>query len=35
MPMSKRNRPVLVGEQNLYGSDPHFALYPSPDGEGA
>jgi len=25
-------RVKLVGEANLYGSDPHFALYPSPEG---
>lgn len=25
-------KPVLVGESNPYGSDPEFALYPSPEG---
>ncbi len=25
-------RPLLVGESNPYGSDPYFALYPSPEG---
>lgn len=25
-------RAVLVGEQNPYGGDPEFALYPAPDG---
>jgi hypothetical protein len=25
-------RPLIVGEHNPYGSDPHFALYPAPAG---
>lgn len=25
-------RPLLVGESNPYGADPHFALYPEPRG---
>lgn len=25
-------KPLLVGESNPYGSDPHFALYPRPKG---
>ncbi len=25
-------KPVLIGESNPYGADPHFALYPVPDG---
>lgn len=25
-------KPLLVGEANPYGGDPHFALYPAPDG---
>lgn len=25
-------RPILVGEDNPYGGDPYFALYPAPDG---
>lgn len=38
MPVSRRTanrtapRPTLVGEQNPYGDDPHFALYPAPAG---
>ncbi len=34
MPVAKRRRPkpLLVGEQNPYGDDPYFALYPAPDG---
>lgn len=34
MPVSKRTivKPLIVGEHNPYGSDPHFALYPAPDG---
>jgi hypothetical protein len=27
----RTNRVVLVGESNLYGADPNYALYPSPD----
>lgn len=26
------NLPIIVGESNPYGADPHFALYPEPDG---
>lgn len=26
------NKPIIVGESNPYGSDPDFALYPSPPG---
>lgn len=26
------NKPLLVGEQNPYGGDPQFALYPAPEG---
>ncbi len=25
-------KPILVGEQNPYGADPYYALYPAPDG---
>ena len=37
MPKSRRTsappvRPLLVGEQNPYGGDPEYALYPAPDG---
>lgn len=32
MPASPRSKPLLVGESNPYRSDPHFALYPAPDG---
>ena len=32
MPVSPRHKPLLVGESNPYGGDPHFALYPAPDG---
>lgn len=32
MPASDESRPMLVGEDNPYGGDPHFALYPAPDG---
>jgi hypothetical protein len=32
MPTAKRAKPLLVGEQNPYGGDPYFALYPSPEG---
>lgn len=30
--LPKRLKPVLVGEQNPYGGDPRFALYPAPNG---
>ncbi len=26
------SKPLLIGESNPYGSDPYFALYPSPEG---
>ena len=32
MPVSRLSKPLLVGESNPYGSDPHFALYPLPEG---
>lgn len=32
MPVSPLFRPMLVGEDNPYGSDPYYALYPAPDG---
>ena len=35
MPTSTRAqepKPILVGEQNPYGSDPYYVLYPAPDG---
>ena len=32
MPVASRAKVLLVGEANPYGGDPHFALYPSPDG---
>jgi hypothetical protein len=25
-------KPLIIGESNPYGQDPHFALYPAPDG---
>lgn len=30
--MQETVKPLLVGEANPYGGDPHFALYPAPDG---
>lgn len=30
--MERPQKPLLVGEQNPYGGDPYFALYPAPDG---
>lgn len=32
MPGAVSNRVLLLGEQNPYGGDPSFALYPAPDG---
>lgn len=34
MPVSRLNtvRPLLVGEDNPYGADPYYALYPAPRG---
>ena len=32
MPVSRRRKPLLVGESNPYGADPKFALYPAPEG---
>ncbi len=35
MPISKKQtnvKPLLVGEQNPYGGDPEYALYPVPEG---
>lgn len=30
--METQPKPILVGEQNPYGRDPYYALYPAPDG---
>lgn len=32
MPVSSLRKPILVGEDNPYGGDPRFALYPHPEG---
>lgn len=32
MSQIERGKPLLIGEQNPYGNDPYFALYPSPEG---
>jgi hypothetical protein len=31
-PRKQEDKVVLVGEQNPYGGDPYYALYPAPDG---